>query len=246
MNWITIAALAAAFFSCQTVKDSSSLSSEDQADDFKCQEIAGQWSLTGTKGDVLTVVETYPLCEEIRTHIANNLLCIQMGDSWTVSSIPDSTTLIFELTKEQCFESIASSKHKVVCTPVGSGGDKWKPTHRITGEQFGRYPTPFEDCTFLTSHAGPNVVCTNTGVFNQRGRKPTRVHTGKYTDEDLMGSSGQQEFCAKSTEASLDGWVCVCNGNNCSSSGWLMKNIQNKKTYGTTTLLSECIKQNPK
>jgi hypothetical protein len=135
-----------------------------------------------------------------------------MGSGSNVSIIgPTRRVIGLRVTEAECAHAVADANAQLVCAKFNSTDPRgWKPHHIETGHAFGRFGTSLEDCLKMVANASPGVVCTNTGTYEFRGRKPTIVNDQPYSDRNLLGSSSQQDYCIQATAEARNGWVCVC------------------------------------
>lgn len=204
-----------------------------------------QAQLRTVSGEVVGDSMSPEQCQEIAAQAPRGFVCGRYAASWRPVSLETLKPLGHSTSRELCVQAISAASSDLVCSPLtataGADGNNWKPIKGRTGVLFGRFGTSLADCRVLTAYASPGLVCTNTGTYNFRGRKPTIVHDGAYGDKDLLGASGNQAGCTKSTHNARNNWLCVCNGDYCEQSGWLVYNAVTRKSQGPNRTIDACV-----
>ncbi len=188
-------------------------------------------------GDALSQVE----CEAASLVAREGVVCARFGGDWYPTIAKSTRKLGNPTSFDDCQVSVRSAHAGMVCSHTELGARPWRPTHTASAFAYGRFGTSLGDCLELTRNASAGVVCTNTGTYNFRGRKPTVVNEKAWTDSNLLGASGQQEFCTKATREARHSKVCACNGDFCAGDSWILYDVLSRKAVGTTSSLDSCI-----
>lgn len=207
-----------------------------------CMLAGNDVELQTARGEVMGDLLTRAECAAVRKAAGPRLVCAKYSGEWFLTDSDALKKIGRALALSDCTALSEGSGVELYCTQAsGMGTRSWYPTHLTTGERFGRFGTELADCLVLTKNSSPGVVCTNTGTYNFGGRKPTRVDERPYSDANLMGASGQQAYCVKSTANARNGFVCACNGDYCAERDWIRYDVKRKQTVGGTVPLDTCI-----
>jgi hypothetical protein len=195
------------------------------------------------KGDGIAIGDelSQSQCEASAANAREGVVCAGFGGVWFATRVSPAKKFGNGASFDDCQAAVADAKADMVCTLTETGTRPWRPTHARTGFAYGRYGTSLADCVLLTRNASPGVICTNTGTFNFQGRKPTVVNEKAWTDANLLGASGQQAYCTKSTREARNNKVCACNGEFCAATDWISYDVASRKAVGNTSSLDSCI-----
>lgn len=222
-------------------------SSVANAEQLRCFEVSEMYLLfrpdfTRIGPTTLTAVECQQVAEASREGVA----CLPSGGEWYPTLFVGDKRLGQAVSFKDCQKAVRAARAKLVCSLTENGSRPWRPTHTRSGLAHGRFGTSLDDCTKLTENASAGVVCTNTGTYEFRGRKPTFIDDTAYSDSHLFGASGQQEFCTRSTREARNGFVCACNGDFCAEKSWILYDLAKHTAAGSTTTLDACIQSQGK
>jgi hypothetical protein len=206
-----------------------------------CSQIGSLFSLERGDGAAIGDALAQNECESAALVAREGVVCARWGGGWYPTIAASTKKLGNPISFEDCQSVVRSAHAGMVCSHTESSSRPWRPTHTVSAFAYGRYGTSLGDCLELTRNASVGVVCTNTGTYNFRGRKPTVVNDKAWTDSNLLGASGQQEFCTKATRESQNAKVCACNGDFCGADSWILYDLPSRKAVGSTSSLDSCI-----
>lgn len=211
------------------------------ASDVTCVGAQSQWRLQTFDGATIGDAIDETACRDAATVSREGTVCARHAGQWHPTSIAYGKAMGTATSFDDCQRAVRAAHADLVCTREASGNQPWRPTQVAYGFALGRFGTSLDDCVELTANAARNVVCTNTGTFGFKGRKPTVIDDKPWSDAKLLGASGQQAFCTQSTRESRSGQVCACNGDFCGATNWILYDLTTRRAVGSTTSLQSCI-----
>lgn len=211
------------------------------AADVHCAAAGGQWQLQTVDGALVGEPVDETACRQAASASREGAVCARHAGQWHPTALANARPLGTATGFDECQRAVRAAHADLVCTRDANGNLPWRPTQIAYGFILGRFGTSLDDCLELTANAARNVVCTNTGTYGSKGRKPTVVDDKPWSDAKLLGASGQQAYCTQSTRESRSGQVCACNGDFCGAGSWILYDVVGRRAIGSTTSLQSCI-----